>query len=482
MNKELKKFVAFCSLFLLDLFSFYISLFLAVNFRYLVDLLFPQRFPKNIFSFNYYFSIWWLPLIFVVFFSFEKLYFKKQPFWEEEKFILKSVFQSIVFIFFVITITEDYGSVSRLTIFFLGLIFFPIVSVIRFWGKRILNILGIWSENVLIIGINEKARRIAESYIKEKEVGYSIVGFLTDDGVNKKRIKILNREVEILGSVKNFKSIIKNLNVDNVIIALENYTQEEILKLSKEIQRIAKTVMIKPLISDIAQLNTEIHYLFFEKTLLIKINNNLKSLTNQIIKAVLDILIVLVLSPFLLLFICIIAIAVKLTSKGPVFIKQERMGKGGKIFNCLKFRTMYENGDKILEEYLSKNSLAKKEWDDYRKLKTYDPRVTQIGKFLRKTSLDELPQFINVLRGEMSVVGPRPYLIKEKRQIKEFLNIILLAKPGITGLWQVSGRNDLKFLERAELEAWYVENWSVWLDFIILIRTIFVIFKGNGAY
>ncbi|PMP89287.1 MAG: undecaprenyl-phosphate galactose phosphotransferase WbaP, partial [Desulfurella sp.] len=165
-----------------------------------------------------------------------------------------------------------------------------------------------------------------------------------------------------------------------------------------------------------------------------------------------------------------------------VFYVSKRLGQNGKLFNFLKFRTMYKDNDRLLKEYLSKNKEARLEWEKYQKLKNFDPRVTRIGRFLRKTSLDELPQIINVLFGQMSLVGPRPYLPQELEKIGDSINTILLTKPGITGLWQVSGRNELDFQTRVDLDCFYVTNWSLWFDIVILLKTIYAVLKQKGAY
>jgi undecaprenyl-phosphate galactose phosphotransferase len=213
-----------------------------------------------------------------------------------------------------------------------------------------------------------------------------------------------------------------------------------------------------------------------------KLTNNSKSRVNHSLKRVFDLILIVLSMPLILLVICIISILIKLDSEGPVFFIQERLGKDGKIFKCLKFRTMYVNADEILETYLQGNSKAQEEWRKYKKLKNHDPRVTKIGKFLRKSSLDELPQIFNVLKGDMSLVGPRPYLPRELPEMGKFKEIIFMTRPGITGLWQVSGRNKLTFEQRLKLDAWYVLNWSLWLDVVILLKTIKVVLKREGAY
>lgn len=176
--------------------------------------------------------------------------------------------------------------------------------------------------------------------------------------------------------------------------------------------------------------------------------------------------------PFLLLCL-ILAILIKLDSKGPVFYSQERIGKNLKPFNMLKFRTMYGNSDEILDNLLM-DPVIKVEWEKYHKL-IKDPRVTRIGRWIREFSLDELPQFFNILRGEMSLIGPRPLIQSEIDEMGDLAKMIFRVKPGMTGWWQVNGRNNLSFSERTQLDIYYVFNWSLWLDMYILIKTFWVV-------
>jgi len=175
-----------------------------------------------------------------------------------------------------------------------------------------------------------------------------------------------------------------------------------------------------------------------------------------------------------------IGILIKLESKGPVFFTQERIGKDLKIFKIYKFRTMYIDQEQRLNKYLEKNSFAKREWETFRKLKSFDPRITKIGKILRKFSLDELPQILNVIKGEMGLVGPRPYLKEEIYDIpKEYYDIFRI-RPGITGPWQTGGRNKIKFSERIKIEKDYVRNRNFLKDFSYLFKTINSIINGEG--
>lgn len=183
------------------------------------------------------------------------------------------------------------------------------------------------------------------------------------------------------------------------------------------------------------------------------------------------------LSPVFLL----LAIAIKLTSRGPVFYGHARHGRDGKKFNALKFRTMFQNGESILMEHFQKNPQELITWQCDHKLKR-DPRVTTVGKWLRRYSLDELPQLCNVLLGQMSLVGPRPIVSAEVLKYGRGYGLYSRVRPGITGLWQVSGRNNTTYPERVAFDEYYVRNWSIWLDAYILVRTVRAVFQAEGAY
>lgn len=171
----------------------------------------------------------------------------------------------------------------------------------------------------------------------------------------------------------------------------------------------------------------------------------------------------------------------KLDSTGPVFYAQRRIGAGGEEFRCWKFRTMHANAEVLLESYLSNDPRLRAEWELEHKLRD-DPRVTRVGRFLRKTSLDELPQLWNVLVGQMSLVGPRPIVVAEVAKYGEAYDLYRRVTPGISGMWQVSGRNNTSYEERVALDSYYVRSWSVWLDLIILARTIESVLLRRGAY
>jgi lipopolysaccharide/colanic/teichoic acid biosynthesis glycosyltransferase len=179
----------------------------------------------------------------------------------------------------------------------------------------------------------------------------------------------------------------------------------------------------------------------------------------------------------------LLALSIALSSSGPIFYVQERVGKNHKMFYCLKFRTMVENADDILLEIMEKSPHLRQEFEDNFKLKK-DPRITLIGRFLRMTSLDEFPQFWNVLKGDMSVVGPRPLVEEELPRYGRYINKVLTIRPGITGLWQVSGRNDIPYPRRVQIDLYYANEKNLWMDMWIVFKTIGVVIfpKNNGAY
>jgi Undecaprenyl-phosphate galactose phosphotransferase WbaP len=214
--------------------------------------------------------------------------------------------------------------------------------------------------------------------------------------------------------------------------------------------------------------------------LFLTVRNNLARRSYRWIKRAFDILVsgilIIMLSPVLITLTVLIR-----RSGGSAFYGHPRVGQDGHLFKCLKFRSMRPDADKVLKQLLASDPVAKAEWDKDFKLKN-DPRITPVGHFIRKTSLDELPQLFNVLKGEMSLVGPRPVVQDELERYGSAAVFYLEAKPGITGLWQVSGRNDTTYAERVSLDSWYVQNWSLWYDIAILFKTFDEVFNRRGAY
>lgn len=221
------------------------------------------------------------------------------------------------------------------------------------------------------------------------------------------------------------------------------------------------------------------HTIDLHGTLIIGTDYRLLNKTERVVKAVADKLLTIMLLLVSWPVFLILALLVRLDSKGPVLYTQKRLGLGGEEFDSYKFRTMYQNAEEKLAELLEKDPAAAKEYAYYHKLAD-DPRATRVGRFLRRYSLDEFPQLINVLKGDMNLIGPRSYLPRELPDMGQHAQLILKVKPGLTGWWQVMGRNATSFQERLMLDEYYISNWSIWLDIFIVIKTVWVLISGQG--
>lgn len=267
-------------------------------------------------------------------------------------------------------------------------------------------------------------------------------------------------------------SLIKELGIKVAI--LSGYDRD-----TSEIDFYYRYTIQFPKIHDINTLSTKVKD--FGGILGFSSTHNLTKKFSLFMKRFMDLGLLLVSSPLTIPLTLIVALIVKLTSEGPVFYGHKRIGKDGKEFSCWKFRSMVIDADKQLEKILATNPEMRKEWERDRKF-TNDPRVTKIGKILRKTSIDEIPQFLNILSGEMSFIGPRPVTEPELDRYGDKAQFILSVQPGLSGMWQISGRSDTGYEERITLDSYYIQNWSVWLDLWIIIKTIFVVLRGKGAY
>lgn len=465
-------------LILIDLFAFYVSLSVAWIVRVEILPSFMSSLPPFPFSFPYFLSLWWIPVIFIFFMLYEGLYERNLPFWDEVRIILKAISLATLTIMTIVTLGKMQDKVSRLVLLGMwttSLFTFPLL---RLWGKKFLYAVRIWRERVLILGAGNAGRLTIDGLEREKHMGYDVIGFLDDD--EKKRGELINGK-KVFGKVKHFSRFIKDLNIATIVIAMPSLPPERLSALTASVQNHSANTVVIPDLKGVALLNTDLLHLFYEELFLMNIRNNLKSIPNRFIKRLFDITVSIASMPLLLPVIGIIGLVIRLETPGPAIYAHDRIGKDGKTFRCLKFRTMRRDAEERLKEILEKNEEIRNEWERTWKLKE-DPRITKIGSFLRKTSLDELPQIFNVMRGEMSLVGPRPYLLREQNTIEKYLHVICSTKPGITGLWQVSGRSDTGYEYRLKLDAWYVMNWSLWLDIAILFKTIRVVTKREGAY
>ncbi len=461
----------------LDLLAFYLCLYLSVQIRTAVLPLFIRDLPPFIFSFTHFAGLLWIPAIYLFFIANEHLYTLKLPFWDETKKMFKAITVATLVVMSIVTLGRMSDRVSRVILtsqWILSLFLFPLV---RLWGKRVLYNIGICKEKVLIMGAGRAGRAVLQWLLRERHIGYDVVGFLDDDP---QKIGTVVEGKKVFGGLRHFERFVRRMAIQTIIIAIPSMPTDKLARLAGEVQKHVRHTLVVPELHGIALLNTELLHLFYEELFLLNIRNNLMSITNRFIKRCFDITASLLLLPFLFLLMVVIGLVIKLESPGPVIYSHYRIGKGGKRFRCYKFRTMQRDAEERLQEILEQDDQARQQWEQYWKI-INDPRVTRVGRFLRRTSLDELPQILNVLKGEMSLIGPRPYLLREKEALGDKLEIITSVNPGITGLWQVSGRNDTTYQYRIKLDTWYIMNWSLWLDIFILVKTIGVVIGMKGA-
>jgi len=384
--------------------------------------------------------------IIVVLLYMEKIYTLKYDFWQESYKIIKVFFIAYLLVLTILALSKANLEYSRLFLtcyFLMGAFFMP---VFKRYSKKLLYKFDIFKTKALVVGVESEVEYF------EKE--------LRD-----------NWYLGMVASQDDYESVIiisKSLHAEELNAYITQYLQEH------------RELFIVPYITDINFAHSSIIEYSNIRYNTILVENRLLLKHNIWIKNFFEYLLTLLILPFFALLHLLIAWLIKLDSKGAVFFKQKRLGKDAKPFHCYKYRTMYENSDALLEEYLRQHPDEVAYYEEFHKYQN-DPRITKIGKLLRATSLDELAQVINVLKGEMSLIGPRPYMLSEAKKLGENQKFILKVKPGITGLWQVSGRNNLTFKERNALEVWYIKNWSLWGDFVILIKTIKVVLSKVGA-
>ncbi|HBT79345.1 MAG TPA: undecaprenyl-phosphate galactose phosphotransferase WbaP [Selenomonas sp.] len=344
--------------------------------------------------------------------------------------------------------------------------------------QRVLRRLGVWQNRVIIIG----AGKTAEQFIHAFYGNYYIVGFIED-----RKDKPLLKQYPWLGGFDDIERVLQANPVHEVIIAAPGLPRDRLVGIFYRVQPYVRKTSLIPDLFGIPIANVKTERSLDDHLLVLKTTNSLQRRTNRCLKRAFDLVAGSIIAAMVAPILVATAIAIKLDSPGPVFYNAERIGKnlrrrGMPTFTCYKFRSMYVNADEILRDYLAAHPEAAAEWREFQKLRGDDPRVTRVGRFIRKYSIDELPQIFNVLRGNMSLVGPRPYLPREREKIGDYYHVICMTTPGITGLWQVSGRNDIAFDGRLQLDAWYVRNWSLWQDITLLVRTIGVVLGQKGAY
>ncbi|MEW6447641.1 MAG: undecaprenyl-phosphate galactose phosphotransferase WbaP [Bacillota bacterium] len=426
---------------------------------------------------------WWLAAVVTGMLAYEGLYTRRLSFWRECGAVCKALTLGILLILAIVSLGKLGGEISRATLMLAYTAAVFLVPSVRRLGKAALFRFNPWRRRVLILGAGKTGRVMAEALLNDRYRGYTVCGFLDDDLVKQRTgVSVNGTTLPVLGGFRESDRVMALTRAYDLIVAAPGMPAQELVGLVNRLHRRAPSVMVVPDLFGMPVVGAEADYLFQERALVFRVRNNLASPLNRFVKRTFDLAAGGVILVFIAPLLAALSAAVKLDSPGPVFFRHRRIGRGGKPFYCLKFRTMHLNNEAILRDYLAQNPAAAEEWRLYYKLKGYDPRVTRVGRLLRRFSLDELPQLFNVLKGEMSLAGPRPYLPRERGDIGYLADSIFIARPGMTGLWQVSGRNELTFEDRVRLEAWYVHNWSLWLDITLLLRTFSAVFARRGAY
>ena len=404
---------------------------------------------------------WFVPLYVLIYFFNRLLTFRTV---NSQEFVLtiRANLLSLLIIVLLLFI-EKRGSYYSRGIILIHFALNNLIPIYMYFTKKLFMQFPLLREPVLVICDDEGLKNIRQWFVKDNAFGFDV-----------RRIVKIDRSRDLPSkiSVKDYYAM---------IIAASTLKATRIFYLIDKLQPVVKRIIILPSLARVPIVNVQIVSSINNKGLALFVHNNLLNPVHRFTKSVLDIALSLMFIVLLMPVFFIVYIAAFIDTKGhPIFV-HERIGYKGKVFKMYKFRTMKLNADEILREALEKNENLRKEWNENFKLKN-DPRVTRLGNFLRKTSLDELPQFFNIIKGEMSLVGPRPIVKEEIEKYGEYFEYYKSVKPGITGLWQVSGRNDVSYDERVRMDVWYVRNWSVGLDIVILLKTIYSVITLKGSY
>ena len=425
-----------------DVLAIYISIILAFLLRMWLDPLFGFGTAGEL---THYTDKLIVYIVVVITFLGLSIYKYRHDFWEETSIVLKSLALSLVLVLSVLALSKSVENYSRFIILASFAIMAFVIPIFKFILKKKLSVFGLWAKKAEVIS---KDSRVIKEIFSNRYLGY-----------------------------------VKSSHEDSDVVFMDTagQTKEQIeLKLSSFAHE-KKEIIFIPLLNSFNYANAGIVEIFNARTNMIILENSLMKKQNIVIKKMAEIFVSILIIPLLIpIFVIIIFLMKKEEPNGSIFFKQDRMGKDGEAFECYKFRSMCEDGDAILQQYLKEHPEEVENYNIYHKYEN-DPRITKIGNFLRKTSLDELPQIINVFKGEMSLIGPRPYMLNEKEKIGSKIDMVLAVKPGITGLWQVSGRSDVDFYSRVDMDVYYTRNWNLWLDFVIFLKTIKTVLLREGA-
>ena len=338
---------------------------------------------------------------------------------------------------------------------------------------------GIGIDRVLVVGAGQSGRRIMQAMLGRPELGYRLIGYVGEPGDGDRLNVATERGILTcprLGTIDEVGDLVQRHRVDEVVVIGDGTDSDRVAQV---LERCREMVVQFRIVPNLLQLSIDrVDFSEIGGVPTIGVRDASIHGWNAFLKRTIDIMFSLAVLVVAALPMAVIAVLIRWDSPGPVLFRQVRIGRYGNPFTMIKFRCMINNADDLWHEMVARTAVA-----DGRLFKDpNDPRMTRVGKVLRRYSLDELPQFLNVLRGEMSIVGPRPPLPQEVAAYEEWHKQRLLLKPGLTGLWQVNGRSNLSFDEMVRLDLYYAENWTPWLDTRILLRTIPAVILARGAY
>lgn len=423
---------------------------------------------------NFY-VIW--PLVYLIFMQINELYVKRMQFWRIVSRIFRTNLYASVTIIVLMYLANIAGSTSRLFLVLLWFFAFIFLVFFRWIAKKTADYFGLLRIPVLLVGAGKTAALLLEEFRKNNDLRYEFIGYLEDNTPEEKIAKL----IPYLGKFTDAEEVIKKTGIKRVMVIAPGLSKKDVQSIVYKIQPLVEIISFIPDLGKTPLAVLDMETLIDGRLVAFKVRNNLARYYAIFLKHLFDYFFTVLGVICLLPFFAIISLWIYKDSPGPIIFKHKRVGKNGKEFPCYKFRSMCVDSERKLAELLEKDPLAKAEWERDFKLKD-DPRITKSGAFLRKTSLDELPQLFNVLKGEMSLVGPRPIIQDEVVKYGEYISDYYMVLPGITGLWQTSGRSDIDYDERVQMDSWYVRNWDVWFDIVLIWRTIKVVLGGKGAY
>ncbi|MDR0644193.1 MAG: undecaprenyl-phosphate galactose phosphotransferase WbaP [Treponema sp.] len=427
-------------------------------------------------TFRAFITYWPYQPVFLIFFQFNGLYpgVALAPAEELRHFSLSSLLAHGCIILSRYIEDKEWDPIS--IAFIISLTFSPFILLIcRDLMRFILDKTKLGGIPAVIFGSGNIGKLIVDQLLKSRKTGYIPVLILNDE----KNAMDNYRGVPVIHDTSIAQEIVKRFNIKMAIIAMQGANKDKLKRLLNDSVSAFRYSVIIPDFFNVTNIWMSVRD--FDGVLGFVTSHRLRMFWNWGVKRFIDLALVFIGGTILLPFLLIIGLLVKATSPGPVLYGHIRLGLNGKKFKAYKFRSMVVDSDDRLKRLLDSDSRIREEWEASHKLKD-DPRITKIGRILRKLSFDEFPQLINVLKGEMSLVGPRPIVDDEVEKYGEDFKRIFSVKPGITGLWQVSGRSDTDYAERISFDTYYLQSWSIWLDLWVLYKTLGIVVKGKGAY